>query len=210
MSYQKMRLARPGSLRPSSFRSRQHVLYHSLDWNRMSKRQTIRGEGDNAEKRFLQLVDGSKKSTIQKRGDVIVVVDGAESYVEVKECHAGLDKSGSATINQVRAIKYIPCVIWAAARDRWYVLSPDSLVRLAAEKNRGQHTEIPFESMNFSLDSVDDGFHVIASDATLKAEVEDAVRRGRKASHLQELMSDLQSELVALKSRFIELVKASS
>lgn len=118
----------------------------------MAKRQAIRLEGQGAEAAFLKLVPGSRPSTNAKLGDVLVVVDGAEHFVEIKECHANYGVSG--TINQVRAIKFITCVIWAPSRDCWYVLSPDQLVLLASTKSRGQHTEIPFECMNLSLDSI--------------------------------------------------------
>ncbi len=72
-------------------------------------RQTIRGEGERAVERFINLVDGAKVSDNARLGDVIVPVDGKESYVELKECHAELGSGG--TINQVRPIKYICCVI---------------------------------------------------------------------------------------------------
>lgn len=115
----------------------------------MAQRQAIRGEGNAAEKRFFELVPGSLACRNAKEGDAIVPIDGANYFVEVKECHAELGKGG--TINQVRAIKFITCVVWAPNHDCWYVISPDQLVQIAAGKSRGQHTEIAFECMNLSL-----------------------------------------------------------
>jgi hypothetical protein len=74
-------------------------------------RQAIRNEGQKAESLFLDLVSTARHSDAARRGDAIVEVDGSDYYVELKECHASPGRGG--TINQVRAIKYITCVIWA-------------------------------------------------------------------------------------------------
>lgn len=171
----------------------------------MAKRQAIRQEGQDAEKTFLVLVPNSRLSDNAKLGDVIVTLDDStEHYVEVKECHATTVQAG--TINQVRAIKFITCVVWAPNQQRWYILSPDQLVRLAATKNRGQHTEIPFESMNFTLRTLPDEFHSKATDAELASAVQAAIRRGNASAGLKELMQSLQKEIVKVKDRYIEEV----
>ena len=80
----------------------------------MAKDQTpgISNDGNTAESRFIELVEESKKNNGDSAlGDAIVQVDGLDYYVEVKKCGSSVGKGG--TINQVRAIKYIPCVIWA-------------------------------------------------------------------------------------------------
>lgn len=168
----------------------------------MAKRQAIRNEGKPAEQAFLRLVPGSRPSDIAKLGDVVVALDCAEHYVEVKHC----DSVGES-INQVRAIKFIPCVIYAPRRNSWYILSPDQLVRLAATKSRGHHNEIPFECMNFTLGSLSDDFHSKATDAELATKLHAAIRRGAAASNLQELMTSLLQEISTVKSRYIDAVR---
>ena len=69
----------------------------------MATRAAIRNEGQRAEHRFIELVTDAHASDSAKHGDVVVTVDGDKAYVEVKECHAEIGRSG--TINQVRAIK---------------------------------------------------------------------------------------------------------
>ena len=166
----------------------------------MAKRAAIRNEGRKAEHRFTELVREARPSDSFRRGDAIVTVDGQNAYVEVKECHANIGKGG--TINQVRAIKYICCVIWAPNHDCWYVISPDQLVRLAATKDRGQHTEIPFECMNFSLTSIPDNLHTKCKDGQLTETVQEAIRRGRRNTGLHEMMRRLLEEVKSIKERY--------
>lgn len=173
----------------------------------MAKRQAIRLEGQGAESAFLRLVPGSRSSGDARLGDVIVSVDHADHHVEVKECHAEAGAGG--TINQVRAIKFITCVVWAPKPRCWYILSPDQLVRLAATKSRGQHTEIPFESMNFTLGTLSEEFHSKATDAELAVKVLAAIRRGSVSANLKALMQSLLNEIVAVKTRYIEEVRRS-
>lgn len=171
----------------------------------MAKRAAIRNEGQKAEHRFMEFVTTARPSDSAKLGDVVLTVDGDREYVEVKECHAQIGKSG--TINQVRAIKYICCVIWAPNHDRWYVISPDQLVRLAATKNRGQHTEIPFECMHFGLTSLPDDLHTKCTDAKLAETVEEAIRRGRRNARLREMMFRLSEEIKSIRQRYREEVR---
>lgn len=63
------------------------------------ERQTIRGEGEEAVERFIKLVDGAKVSDNARLGDVIVPVDGRESYVELKP---GLGGGDEPTIGELR------------------------------------------------------------------------------------------------------------
>ena len=168
-------------------------------------RQTIRGEGHKAEVEFVKLVDGARFSDKSKRGDVIVHVDGKDFYVEIKECHAKPGKTG--TINQVRPIKYICCVIWAPEQGCWYVLSPDQLVRFAAEKPRGHHNEIPFECMNFSLRSLDEKYHTKCKGKNLAKVVVETVRRGETHASLRALMNDAFQEIRAMSEKYKQAVK---
>jgi hypothetical protein len=171
----------------------------------MTKRQAIRLEGEGAVRAFLSLVPGSRPSDNAKLGDAIVRGDGSDHYVEVKECHASAGEGG--TINQVRPIKFIPCIIWAPNQECWYILSPDQLVLLAATKKGGQHTEIPFESMNFALGSLSGKYHSKAKDSELGAKVLAAIRRGVKAENMKELMASLLDDIIAIKMKYIEAVR---
>ncbi len=151
-------------------------------------RQAIRAEGDHAVACFLRLVIGGRASDDQKQGDAVIPVDDGDYYVEIKECHAAF--GGPGTINQIRAIKYTPLVIQAPERRCWYVVPASELVRLAAQKERGQHTEIPFECMNLALAQLEDrGFE--CSDQDLSSRVMEAVRIGKREDRLRVLMGDL-------------------
>ena len=170
-------------------------------------RQTIRGEGHKAEIEFVKLVHGARFSDKSKRGDVIVQVDGKDFYVEIKYCDA--EPSGTGTINQVRPIKYICCVIWAPNHGCWYVLSPDQLVRFAAEKTRGHHNEIPFECMQLSLRSLGEEYHTTCNDNDLGMVVTQAVQRGETHAPLRALMNDAMQKIRALGDKYKRAVKAS-
>ncbi len=111
--------------------------------------QAIRNEGNVAEARFLKKWPAATKPPRQKDGDWSIVVDGVQVCVEVKKCAAGAGEGG--TINQIRAIKYIPMLVFNPTLEIWVVVPAAELVRRAAGKQRGQHTEISFESMNLSF-----------------------------------------------------------
>jgi len=171
----------------------------------MAMRAAIRNEGQRAEHRFIEFVPKARTSDQGKLGDAVMTVDGDTAYVEIKECHAEIGKGG--TINQVRAIKYICCVTWAPKHRCWYVISPDQPVRLAATKNRGQHTEIPFECMNFSLKGLPDYLHTRCNDEQLAKTVEEAIRRGRKNARLHNAMCRLLEDIKSIKQRYHEEVR---
>jgi len=111
--------------------------------------QRISGEGNEAEQRFLQRWPAATKPAHSKDGDWSIVVDNQAVCVEVKQCAAPPGTAG--TINQIRAIKYTPMLVYNPALQVWLVVPAAELVRRAAQKQRGQHTEISFESMNLSF-----------------------------------------------------------
>ena len=111
----------------------------------------ISRQGRDSELQFRALVQGSRDASEAAAGDAVVEVDGTETSVEIKKCDS---KTGSGTINQVRAIKFIPMVVHNPALNEWYVVPATELVRFASAKARGQHTEVSFESMNLSLRNV--------------------------------------------------------
>ena len=167
-------------------------------------RQAIRREGQDGEEAFLNAVPHSRTTDSAKRGDVRVLCDGVDAYIEVKSCHAATGKAG--TLNQVRAIKYIPLVVFAPARDTWYVLPAHALVRLAADKQRGQHTEIPFESMNLALNASLDSFGCTTGE--LPDRVHEAVRADRAFVLLRRQMERLLKDISDLRDSHRAAVRA--
>lgn len=164
----------------------------------MAARAAIRREGDHAENEFRRLVPRAEKSDDQKSGDARLLVDGTVYYLEIKQCH-------SNTVNQVRAIKFIPLVILAPKlAPRWIVLPPQEVVRLVAGKSRGQHTEIPFESANLSLTGIPERFR--CSDADLPQRVIDSIQGARRYAAVEAELRRLQAALVDLKSRVREQI----
>ncbi len=163
------------------------------------ERQGIRLQGETAEKFFRRLVPSAQPPHSESRGDARVTVDGHEYHVEIKECHASPGASG--TINQIRPIKYITLVVYAPRRKCWYMVPPNNLVYLAAQKCRGQHTEIPFECMNLTIRQLDDqGFKCI--DADLPNRVHEAVRKGKQDTQTRKIMGDLFSAIKALDQEY--------
>jgi hypothetical protein len=161
----------------------------------MSPRQAIRNEGKPAEKAFLRLVKNALPSDVAHCGDAIVSVDGAPSYVEIKHVT-------SNTINQVRAVKFIPLVIYSPQfGDRpWAVLPAQEVVDLVLPKARGQHTEIALECANLRLPRIADRFR--CTNAGLDNAVQSAVRTARKYRTLELTLRDLVDQLRALNAMF--------
>ena len=145
--------------------------------------QRIRGEGTKAEQRFRQLVPFAGPRHSERSGDATVTVDGHEHHVEIKMCR-------TSTINQIRPIKFIVLAVYAPNRGCWYVVPPNDLVHIAARKDRGQHTEIPFECMNLTISQLDDqGFKCIDED--LPERVREAVRKGERDTETRKIMEEL-------------------
>jgi hypothetical protein len=146
-------------------------------------RQAIRNEGAGAERAFLGLVAKSRLTDSAKRGDAIVSVDGADNYIEIKYVT-------SNTVNQVRAIKFIPLVIYSPQHNRqWAVLPAHEVVRLVFQKDRGQHTEIALECANMTLSGVPAMFRF--DDDGLSDAVHTAIRDARKYSLLAAALPEL-------------------
>lgn len=161
----------------------------------------IRHDSDEAEEKFREIVD-AKPTDDSKKGDSIVMCSKGPCYVEVKKCAAEAGKSG--TINQIRAIKFIPLVVHNPITKEWFVVSPTEVVRLVLSKSRGQHTEIPFESANLSLSNVK-GFG--CSGADLKRRVKIVCEEALCDSPVRKIMRNIKDELVSLKSRYVVELK---
>lgn len=105
----------------------------------MSDRFGISGGGRSAEELFRQ-VTGALPAGTAAQGDAVL----QGHLVEVK-------RATNVTLNQVRAVKYLPIVVHFAPVDEWYVVPAHVVVAAVSEKRRGQHTENPFESATLSL-----------------------------------------------------------
>jgi len=120
-------------------------------------------------------------------------------YVEVK-------RTKQTTVNQVRAVKYIPLVVYSPPSESWYVVSPDEIVRLVGKKSRGQHTENPFESATLRLRDLR---HCrVSSGEALRQATLDAIACGESARELKDAMSRILQRCKGLAAESIELVKS--
>ena len=139
----------------------------------------ISRSGKSAEESFRKNTGASKpsKSSI---GDAIL----CGYVIEVK-------KASSNTINQVRAVKWIPLVVRDDKHDEWYVIPAPDVVELVSQKTRGQHTENPFESATLSVAKIE-RFRVEKSE--LKNCVLRAVARGKKFSVLRKATEKVLSD----------------
>ena len=61
---------------------------------------------------------------------------------------------GAGTLNQIRPHWCVPLILWHSVENTWYLVSATEILRLAAQKNRGQHTESPFECCNLNFREV--------------------------------------------------------
>lgn len=143
--------------------------------------------GRTAEEMFRELT-GAEPSREAAKGDALV--DGYQ--VEVK-------RATSNTLNQVRAVKYIPVVVYYEPAAEWYVVPAHVVVSEVSQKLRGQHTEDPFESATLGLRNL--SAYRVDPSALRKATL-DAISASDKYPDLKAAMAD-----VLLESR--KLVDAS-
>jgi hypothetical protein len=149
----------------------------------------ISKSGDSAEELFRQLT-GATKASKAALGDAVL----GGHYVEVK-------KASSKTLNQVRAVKYIPLVAYHVDEDRWYVVPANEIVRQCARKARGQHTENPFESATLSLTNLAD--RAVTDPTQLRDRVYAAIAEAARYPELKELMDRVLQDSQELATRFV-------
>ncbi len=123
----------------------------------------------------------------------------AGTYVEVK-------KASAATLNQVRAVKYIPLVAFHEPTDTWYVVPAHIVVSLVATKGRGQHSENPFESATLNIFAL--GKYRVASEADLKKATMDAIAEANRHPELKEAMDRVLADSKALAASSVATVKS--
>lgn len=154
--------------------------------------QGISNTGEQVETEFRRLT-GASRPTRAAHGDA--VINGWN--IEVK-------KASANTLNQVRAVKFIPLVAKDTRDGSWYVISAPEVVRLVASKERGQHTENPFESSTLSLASLS-RFRV--SEANLLDAVTAAIDESERARELHSTMTQILSESKALAAESLRRVR---
>lgn len=150
----------------------------------------ISGGGRSAEEQY-RLVTGASKPTKAGYGDAEL----GGSYVEVK-------KATAATLNQVRAVKYIPLVAFHEPTSTWYVVPAHVIVCLVSTKGRGQHTENPFESATLNIFAL--GKYKVASESDLKKATLDAIAESNKYPGLKKAMAMVLADSKALAARSIK------
>jgi hypothetical protein len=138
----------------------------------------ISGQGREAEIRFRNAT-GASRSRRPADGDALL----SGHNVEIK-------KASTNTLNQVRPVKYVPLVVLDTRTDDWFVVPPDQVVRLAAKKKRGQHTENPFESVTLSVADIR-GQYLVSEDQ-LRTATMAAIEHGERASELRDLMAEIR------------------
>lgn len=153
----------------------------------------ISGGGRPAERQFRFLTGASQP---EKASDGDAVLDGR--LIEVKGASAN-------TLNQVRAVKYIPLAALDSRSGQWYVIPPDEIVRLVAQKRRGQHTENPFESATLSLRAITE-FRV-QNPSGLRQATLAAIERGDKWPELRQAMQDIRQHARNLADGSLEQVR---
>jgi hypothetical protein len=153
----------------------------------------ISNTGQSAEDRFLKAT-GATKSL--KAGDGDAVLGG--SNVEVK-------KATTPTINQVRAVKYIPLVVLHETTGKWYVVPAHQVVCLVSSKSRGQHTENPFESATLSISALG---KYERQEKDLKQATLDAIAEAGKYPRLKAALEKVLKESKDLADKSIKDVTA--
>ena len=159
----------------------------------ITPRVGISKTGNKAEDLFRSLTS-SLKPTEAVLGDA--VKNGI--YAEVK-------KVSGDTLNQVRAVKYITLVAYDADLDNWYVVPACDVVALIAGKERGQHTENPFESATLSLRNL--GPYKVSS-TDLSSAWAAAVQKSDGKPLLKQKMKDVLKECKDLSTAHKNAVRA--
>lgn len=160
----------------------------------MSESFGISGGGHSAEERFRELT-GADPSSSAAQGDA--VLEGTP--VEVK-------RATSSTLNQVRAVKYIPLVVFFEPRDEWYVVPAHAVVAAVSQKTRGQHTENPFESATMSVNNL--GAYRVSDVGQLRQATLDAIASSERFPELREAMKQVLAESRALADSSLQRVRS--
>jgi hypothetical protein len=157
----------------------------------VSDRFGISGRGRKAEELFRQIT-GAVPAARAAQGDALL----EDHPVEVK-------RAKGATINQVRAVKYLPLAV-LNERAEWYVVPAHVVVAWVSQKRRGQHTEIPFESATLSLKNLE-AWKV--EDPDLREATIEAIAASARYPELRSAMEDVLREARDLADASIDRVR---
>jgi hypothetical protein len=159
----------------------------------MSESFGISHGGRSAEDLFISLT-GAQRAARAALGDA--VLEGR--HVEVK--HAS-----SSTLNQVRAVKYLPLVVYHSPSDTWYVVPAHVVVHEVSQRARGQHTENPFESATINLNRL--AAYRLENGSQLRERTLAAIEESDKYPELQQLMNQVLMESKSLAADSIVRVR---
>ena len=104
--------------------------------------------GTKGESKLKEILKERWQKCPAEMGDGIVIHNNKEYYYELKSTSKGI--SENIHLNQVRAIKCIPLIIYSQKDDLWSVITPDKIMIAAKNKKRGQHSELFIESCQIS------------------------------------------------------------
>lgn len=153
----------------------------------------ISGGGRSAEELFRQMT-GAAPAERAAQGDAL-----REGHpVEIK-------RATSVTLNQVRALKYLPIVVHYAPGDEWYVVPAHVVVAAVSQKRRGQHTENPFESATLSLKNL--GARKVDDQRQLHAATLEAIAQSDRYPELRSAMEEVLRESRDLADASLERVR---
>ena len=158
-----------------------------------SNLDTIKSIGIKGENLFSLFVPRATKTLSKKSGDFDVPYKKGLRSTEMKEC-------GKNTINQVRAIRYIPLVVHFTREDYWAVIPPNELVKMASKRNAGQHGILAYENMTITTNNIEDKWK--CSGDQLHKNIIKAIKEGEKNNHMRDGMRVLQAELEGIKDRY--------
>lgn len=158
----------------------------------MDERFGISGGGRSAEDEFRKLT-GAVLTERSALGDA--VLEG--SPVEIK-------RATSNTLNQVRAVKYIPMAALYVPTDQWFVIPAHVIVLEVSRKRRGQHTENPFESATMSLGRLR---HLAVERGELRLRTLQAIEESSRYVGLKEAMTRILLESRELAESSVSTVR---
>ena len=153
----------------------------------------ISGGGDDAEQEFRRLT-GATIAPKASVGDAMLEGDS----VEIKA-------ATTSTLNQVRAVKYIPIVALDRRTNTWYVVPAHVVVVAVSRKRRGQHTENPFESATLNLTSL---AHYKVESGELRERTLAAIEESSRYIGLREEMARVLASSRALAEESLARVRA--
>lgn len=146
----------------------------------MSDSFGISGGGRKAEQLFRSLT-GADPAPRAAAGDA--VLDG--NLVEVKQ-------ATKATLNQVRAIKYLPLAVYFVPRDEWYIVPAHVVVAAVSQRVRGQHNENPFECSTLNINRL--RAYGVENKLDLRSATLEAIEQSNRFPELRVMMNEILQE----------------